>query len=140
MGTGASSSVPEGVTANPRLIYTDNLSKHDRKVSRKKLVYLFFERDRFGVNTIILWNIDRSTNFVFFYLKEINFYYCLLWNSFYGKTNPPHNYIKIITCKIKAVYSCMHCNYMSLFFLINKLMINWKFTKIKNKDLFIILT
>lgn len=42
MGTGASSSVPEGVTANPRLIYTDNLSKHDRKVSRKKLVYLFF--------------------------------------------------------------------------------------------------
>lgn len=31
MGTGASSSVPEGVTANPRLIYTDNLSKHDRK-------------------------------------------------------------------------------------------------------------
>lgn len=103
MGTGASSSVPEGVTANPRLIYTDNLSKHDRKVSRKKLVYLFFERDRFGVNTIILWNIDRSTNFVFFYLKEINFYYCLLWNSFYGKTNPPHNY-KIITCKIKAVF------------------------------------
>lgn len=54
MGTGASSSVPEGVTANPRLIYTDNLSKHDRKVSRNKLVYLFFERDRFGVNTIIL--------------------------------------------------------------------------------------
>lgn len=53
MGTGASSSVPEGVAANPRLIYTDNLSKHDRKVSRKKLVYLFFLRDRFGVNDLL---------------------------------------------------------------------------------------
>nr|XP_022317731.1 uncharacterized protein LOC111120959 [Crassostrea virginica] len=31
MGTGASSSVPEGVNANPRVVYTDRLSKRDRK-------------------------------------------------------------------------------------------------------------
>ncbi|XP_061181737.1 uncharacterized protein LOC133190243 [Saccostrea echinata] len=31
MGTGASSSVPEGVTANPRLVHTESLSKRDHK-------------------------------------------------------------------------------------------------------------
>jgi hypothetical protein len=34
MGSG-SSSVSEGVTANPRLVYTDSLSKRDKKVSRQ---------------------------------------------------------------------------------------------------------
>lgn len=88
MGTGASSSVPEGVTANPRLIYTDNLSKQDRKVRRKKLVYLFFLRDRFGVNTIILWHIGRSTNFVLFYLKEITFIIAYSETPFMVKLTP----------------------------------------------------
>lgn len=52
---------------------------------------------------IILWYIDRFINFVFFYLKEINFYYCLFWNFFYGKINFLYNF-KINIYKIEVVF------------------------------------
>lgn len=103
MGIGVSLFVLEGVIVNFCFIYIDNLFKYDCKVSRKKFVYFFFLRDCFGVNMIILWYIDRFINFVFFNLKEINFYYCLFWNFFYGKINFLYNF-KINIYKIKVVF------------------------------------